>query len=55
MPAYLETDNRHRQNASNMPNHYTTRELYRQIKIMAQQLGMAHLPDSWQELNETPR
>ncbi|KAK7903720.1 hypothetical protein LTR67_001740 [Exophiala xenobiotica] len=42
-------------NASNMPNHYTTRELYRQIKIMAQQLGMAHLPDSWQELNETPR
>jgi hypothetical protein len=49
MPAYLETDNRHRQNASNMQNHYTTKGLYREIKIMA------HLPDSWQELNETPR
>ncbi|KAK5225631.1 hypothetical protein LTR72_003534 [Exophiala xenobiotica] len=42
-------------NASNMQNHYTTKRLYREIKIMAQQLGMAHLPDSWQELNETPR
>jgi hypothetical protein len=56
MPAYLEADNRHRQDASDMQYHYTTKGLYREIKIMAQKLGMGHnLPDSWQELNETPR